>query len=366
MRLSKRCGPHRHLPVSLMLLGLLSLAGVILLLFETEEAKPLDWPVNPEHVQLVHTYVRSVLAGECRSGNARESLFDRLPSSSHITQPFLWKDSSLSDDLFLLPPPFGFRGLRDKVEELLKLLPDSKSVQPARDGKKCSRCVVIGNGGILRGLALGTLINRFDIVIRLNSGLLGKFTDDVGNRTNIRMSYPEGTPRHWEDKDTNTQFVAVVYKAVDINWISAMINRHAVALWDWLFFWQKVPDQIPLEPKRFRVLNPQVIKVTAMDLLHYPPPKLRLWGLDSNVPTLGVSALTLASLLCDEVSLAGFGYNLSQQGVPLHYYDSQPMAAMLKQTMHNVDRERRLLQSLVKDGAVTDLTGGLHCSFCLT
>jgi hypothetical protein len=30
-----------------------------------------------------------------------------------------------------------------------------------------------------------------------------------------------------------------------------------------------------------------------------------------------MSALSLASLLCDEVSLAGFGYNLSQQGAPL-------------------------------------------------
>lgn len=83
-----------------------------------------------------------------------------------------------------------------------------------------------------------------------------------------------------------------------------------------------------------------------------------------NVPTLGVSALTLASLLCDEVSLAGFGYNLSQQGAPLHYYDRLPMAAMLGQKMHNVERERELLQELLKHGAISDLTGGLHCSFC--
>ena len=83
-----------------------------------------------------------------------------------------------------------------------------------------------------------------------------------------------------------------------------------------------------------------------------------------NVPTLGVSALNLASLLCDEVSLAGFGYNLSQQGAPLHYYDHLPMSAMLQQKMHNVDKETKLLQSLVKEGAITDLTGGIHCSFC--
>lgn len=32
---------------------------------------------------------------------------------------------------------------------------------------KCQRCVVMGNGGILKGLELGPLIDRFDIIIRL-------------------------------------------------------------------------------------------------------------------------------------------------------------------------------------------------------
>ncbi|KAM4622056.1 lactosylceramide alpha-2,3-sialyltransferase isoform 2-T2 [Polymixia lowei] len=361
MRLPKRCGSHRCM-VTVVVLGLVSWVMVYLSVFET--TKPLHWHVPPEHRQLVHTYVHSVLEGECHPGNARQSLLARLPASSHVTQPFLGKDTPLPDDLFQFPPPFGFRGLRDKLEDLLKLLPDSGSPQLDRKEKECRRCVVMGNGGILRGLELGPLIDRFNTIIRLNSGPLGEFSGDVGNRTSIRMSYPEGTPREWFDTDTHTLFVAVVYKAVDISWISAMINKHAVTLWDWLFFWQKVPDQIPLEPQRFRVLNLQVIRETAMDLLQYPPPKPRLWGWDQNVPTVGVSALVLASLLCDEVSLAGFGYNLSQQGVPLHYYDRQPMAAMLQQKMHNVDRETELLQTLVKKGAVTDLTGGLHCSFC--
>lgn len=83
-----------------------------------------------------------------------------------------------------------------------------------------------------------------------------------------------------------------------------------------------------------------------------------------NVPTIGVSALDLASLLCDEVSLAGFGYNLSQKGAPLHYYDHLPMSAMQGEKSHNVNRETELLQRLVRDGVITDLTGGIHCSFC--
>lgn len=59
----------------------------------------------------------------------------------------------------------------------------------------------------------------------MNSGPLGEFSTDVGKQTTIRMSYPEGTPLHWSDKDPHTLFVAVVYKGVDISWISAMINK---------------------------------------------------------------------------------------------------------------------------------------------
>ena len=63
---------------------------------------------------------------------------------------------------------------------------------------------------------------------RLNSGPVGEFSVDVGNRTSIRISYPESAPLHWTDTDEHTLFAAVVYKRVDISWISAMINKQAV------------------------------------------------------------------------------------------------------------------------------------------
>ncbi|KAJ3587391.1 hypothetical protein NHX12_010989 [Muraenolepis orangiensis] len=356
--------PLQRLLVPALVLCLVSLGLVSLPLFETETPRPPPLHVNPAHRQLVHKHVHGVLQQKCRPGNARQSLLERLPAYGHVTQPFLGNDARLPDDLFRFPPPFGFRGLRDKLEDVLTLLPDSGSSQQKAGREACRRCVVMGNGGILRDLELGPLIDRFDTVIRLNSGPLGEFSGDVGNRTSIRMSYPEGTPRLWADHDPQALFVAVVYKGVDLSWLAAMIDKRAVPLWDWLFFWQKVPDGIPLEPRRFRLLNLQVIRETAMGLLQYPPPQPRVWGWDPNVPTLGVSALTLASLLCDEVSLAGFGYNLTQQGAPLHYYDRLPMSAMLQQNMHNVERERELLGELVKRGAISDLTGGVHCSFC--
>lgn len=364
MRLPIRWAAHRRVLMVGAVLGLPTLVMISLQLIETKPSKPEEWVVDPDHKTLVHEYVNKVLEGPCRPSGTRQSLLTQLPASGHVIQPFLWKDKPLPDDLFLYPPPFGFRGLESKVENLLKLFSASDAPQPEKTSGKCQRCLVIGNGGILKGLGLGSEFDRFDIIIRLNRAPLGEFSVDVGNRTSIRMSYPEGTPLHWVDTDPHTLFVAVVYKGVDISWISAMINKLSVPLWDWIFFWQKVPAEIPLEPSRFRLLNPHVIRQTALDLLKYPPPRPRLWGWEQNVPTQGVSALNLASLLCDEVSLAGFGYNLSQQGAPLHYYDHLPMSTMLQQKMHNVDRETEFLQSLVKAGTVTDLTGGIHCSFC--
>lgn len=363
MRLQIRWAAHRRVLAAAVVV-FLSLVFVSMPLRSTGPIKPAEWVINPAHRKLVHEYVQRVLESQCRPGSTRQSLLTHLPASSHNVQPFLWKDEPLNDDLFLYPSPFGFRGLQSKVAELQKLLPASDSPQPEKAAGTCQRCVVMGNGGILKGLELGPLIDRFDTIIRLNRGPLGKFSIDVGNRTTIRMSYPEGTPLSWADTDPDTLFVTVVYKSGDISWTSAMINKLSVPLWDWFFFWQKVPDRIPLKASKFRLLNPHVIRETALDLLKYPLPRPRLWGWDQNIPTLGVSALTLASLLCDEVSLAGFGYNLSQHGAPLHYYDQLPMSFMLEQSMHNVNRETELLQRLVREGTITDLTGGIHCSYC--
>lgn len=365
MRLMFRWVAHRRWWLALIGLSLLGLVVLYLLPLHTRPVEPVNWRPSPAYKQLVHENVLGDLERQCRPRGSRERLLALFPSSGAAVQPFLWKDEPLPGELFLYSPPFGFKGLEGRVEKLLEQLPAPASdPQPEKASGKCQRCVVVGNGGILKGLELGQLIDRFSTIIRLNSGPLGEFSIDVGNRTSVRMSYPEGTPRHWTDTDPNAVFVAVLYKKVDLSWVTAMIKKLTVPLLDRIFFWQKVPKEIPLDPSRFRLLNPIVIRETAFDFLNYPEPRPRLWGWEQNVPTLGISALNLASLLCDEVSLAGFGYNLSQRGVPLHYYDHLPMSVMQQEKMHNVDKETRFLQRLVREGVVTDLTGGIHCSFC--
>ncbi|XP_034149543.1 CMP-N-acetylneuraminate-beta-1,4-galactoside alpha-2,3-sialyltransferase-like [Esox lucius] len=47
-----------------------------------------------------------------------------------------------------------------------------------------------------------------------------------------------------------------------------------------------------------------------------------------NIPTLGTVAITMALHNCDEVAVAGFGYDMTAPHAPLHYYDKIMMAAI--------------------------------------
>ncbi|ELV10799.1 Lactosylceramide alpha-2,3-sialyltransferase [Tupaia chinensis] len=223
--------------------------------------------------------------------------------------PFVQKDPREREAEDKYNPPFGFRKFSSKVQTLLEILPEHDLPEHLKT-KTCRRCVVIGSGGILHGLGLGRALNQFDVVIRLNSAPVEGYAEHVGNKTTIRMTYPEGAPLSDFEYDSNDLFVAVLFKSVDFNWLQAMVKNETL-----------------------------------------------------NVPTIGVIAVVLATHLCDEVSLAGFGYDLTQPRTPLHYFNNQCMAAMNWQTMHNVTRETEFLLKLVRAGVVKDLSGGIHCEF---
>ncbi|XP_069779768.1 lactosylceramide alpha-2,3-sialyltransferase isoform X4 [Narcine bancroftii] len=310
-------------------------------------------------------YAGKVLEENCRPSFVQQQMAILFPQKYNpVLHPFLDKSSILRDAVFKYNTPFGFKNHQNVSKHLIHLMP-MVSLPKELERNPCKRCIVLGSGGILRGLGLGHLLDKFDIVIRLNNAPIQGFTQDVGNKTTIRMSYPEGAPKSTLDYDPYMLFVAVMYKGVDFSWLNAMIKREQVSFWENIWFWQKVAKKVPIKPAQFRILNPEIIMETAIDLLQLPEPRKKLWGWDQNIPTLGVSAVVLATHLCDEVSLAGFGYNLSQPQTPLHYYENVPMKAMKAQTMHNIEKERSFLEKLTKEGIVTDLSGGIHCKFCI-
>ncbi|XP_038608452.1 lactosylceramide alpha-2,3-sialyltransferase isoform X1 [Tachyglossus aculeatus] len=320
--------------------------------------------VDPDRVKRAQKYARQVLQGECQPSFVKKGM-DRLFKEKYSLglSPFVKQNSEENEAAYQYDPPFGFRKFSRKLQNLLELLPEHDLPEHLKT-KSCKRCIVLGSGGILHGLGLGPTLNQFDIVIRLNNAPVQGYADHVGNKTTIRMTYPEGAPLSDHEYYSNGLFVAVLFKSVDFNWLQAMVKNESVPLWVRLFFWKQVAEKIPLQSKQFRILNPVIIKETALDILQYPQPRSKFWGWDKNVPTIGVIAVVLATHLCDEVSLAGFGYDLSQPNTPLHYFDTLCMAAMNGQTMHNVTTETQFLQKLVQEDIVKDLSGGIHCDFC--
>ncbi|XP_056465472.1 ST3 beta-galactoside alpha-2,3-sialyltransferase 7 isoform X2 [Gadus chalcogrammus] len=251
-----------------------------------------------------------------------------------------------------LPPPLGLRGSERQAARALASLP-RPGPPPWLQGGGCRRCVVVGSGGVLHGSHLGSSIDQYDVIIRLNAAPVGGFQRDAGSRTTIRLVYPEAAPASPEEYRTTSVVALVVFKSLDLDWLTSVITKRPLSFWSKLWFWRKVVEEIPLTAEHFRILNPEIIHQTGRALHSYAPSG------GTRGPTLGASAVVLALQLCDQVSLAGFGYDLRHPGARLHYYEALRMDAMKGQVVHDIGSEKLFLRDLVSSGAVTDLTGAL-------
>lgn len=251
------------------------------------------------------------------------------------------------------PPPQGLQGSEEQLAQALTYLPQP-GLPPSLSRKgPCRRCVVVGNGGVLHGSHLGSHIDQYNIVIRLNNAPVSGFERDAGSRTTIRLIYPEGAPHSAEQYKKTSMVVLVVFKNLDLDWLISVITKQPLSLWSKMWFWREVVEDIPLRPENFRILHPEIIHKTGQAIQKYA---LKPGNM---VPTLGASAVVMALQLCDHVSLAGFGYDMQHPEARLHYYEDIRMDAMEAQVVHDVSAEKLFLRDLVAAGAVTDLTGAL-------
>ncbi|XP_072718046.1 lactosylceramide alpha-2,3-sialyltransferase isoform X10 [Ciconia boyciana] len=238
--------------------------------------------VFKRYSQRAQQYASAALQEQCRPSYVKKEMGKLFAEKySMDISPFVRKNVNEDEALFKYEPPFGFHKFFDKLKNLLELLPEHDLPENLKS-KHCKRCVVVGSGGILHGSELGHLLNQFDIVIRLNDAPVQGYTDHVGNKTTIRMTYPEGAPLSEHEYPPASLFVAVLFKSVDFNWLQAMVKNETLPLWVRLFFWKEVADKIPFTSKQFRILNPVIIKETALDILQFPEPRSKFWGWDKN------------------------------------------------------------------------------------
>lgn len=305
---------------------------------------------NPKDVALLNRSA-ALLSGPCLSHWCVDHL-KLLPYSAALLDlpVFVRQDRPVH---WNLSPPLGLQGSEEHLAVALASLPQP-DLPPSlgRDGS-CRRCVVVGSGGVLHGSHLGPHIDQYDIIIRLNNAPVPGFERDAGSHTTIRLIYPEGAPRSANEYKKTNMVALVVFKSLDLDWLTSVVTKQPLSFWSKMWFWREVVDEIPLRPESFKILHPEIMHKTEEVLKKYALKQ------GSLVPTLGASAVVMAMQLCDQVSLAGFGYDMQHPKDRLHYYETIPMDSMNAQLVHDIGAEKLFLRDLVAARAVTDLTGAL-------
>ncbi|XP_062371460.1 type 2 lactosamine alpha-2,3-sialyltransferase isoform X5 [Cinclus cinclus] len=131
----------------------------------------------------------------------------------------------------------------------------------------CRRCVVVGNGGVLRNKTLGEKIDSYDVIIRMNNGPVIGYEEDVGRRTTFRLSYPESIfsdPIHY---DPNTTIVLIVFKPRDLKWLWEILGGQKISAKG---FWKKPALNMIYKSSQIRILDPSITRKTAYEWLHFP------------------------------------------------------------------------------------------------
>ncbi|XP_061734720.1 CMP-N-acetylneuraminate-beta-galactosamide-alpha-2,3-sialyltransferase 4 isoform X3 [Nerophis ophidion] len=222
-------------------------------------------------------------------------------SISRQTQLFLkLEDFFWREHVSNLALPYGIKG---SEMQLLKVLAVTNYQVPAIiDNLECRTCVVIGNGFAIKNTSSGGIINKYDVVIRLNDSPIRGYEEDVGNKTTMRFFYPESASYNpGLNNEAGTLMVLVPFKQQDLRWLKEILYNE----------------------KR-----------------------------NSAHPTTGILAVFVALNYCDVVHIAGFGYPISKSiNHPIHYYGYDTMKSM-KHSHHDLNNEAEALKRLEDSGAI--------------
>ncbi|XP_072369630.1 type 2 lactosamine alpha-2,3-sialyltransferase-like isoform X3 [Scyliorhinus torazame] len=319
------------------------------------------------------TKPRGIIGGVLlRATGAGQKLW--LPASfgerPHGTpNPGCLRSRSKSKNPFLCDYDIGYKSWPAKALEVPEILPfgtlsseryfqavlaNLKSCDLPKNLKNitCLNCVIVGNGGVLRNKTLGKKIDSYDVVMRLNSGPVIGYEDDVGNKTTFRFSYPESVFSDHGQYDPNTTLVFVPFKALDLRWLKEVLLKQKVSMRG---FWKKIPVQLIYKNSQIRILKPSIVQKAAFELLKLPTHVP--WPKPPQYPTTGIIAITMALMMCDKVHIAGFKYDVYNPNSTLHYYGSETMSTMKKMVYHNITAEQMFLKKLKSSNTIFDLTG---------
>ncbi|XP_063795427.1 CMP-N-acetylneuraminate-beta-1,4-galactoside alpha-2,3-sialyltransferase isoform X1 [Pseudophryne corroboree] len=292
--------------------------------------------------------------GICKPGYASAMMAAIFPKFSRPAPMFLDDSFRRWGKIKEYVPPFGIKGQDNVIKAILSATKEYR-LTASLDSLQCRRCIIVGNGGVLANKSLGSKIDKYEVVVRLNSAPVKGFEKDVGSKTTLRITYPEGAIQKLEQYEKDSLFVLAGFKWQDFKWLKYIVYKEKVSAADG--FWKSVATRVPREPRDIRILNPYFIQEAAFSFIGLPFNNGQMGR--GNIPTLGSVAITMALHNCDEVSVAGFGYDMNLPNAPLHYYETIKMAAIKESWTHNIQKEKDFLRKLVKARVINDLTSGI-------
>ncbi|KAI2516680.1 ST3 beta-galactoside alpha-2,3-sialyltransferase 3 [Homo sapiens] len=217
----------------------------------------------------------SVVLSFDSAGQTLGSEYDRLGFLLNLDSKLFSKPAPMFlDDSFRkwarireFVPPFGIKGQDNLIKAILSVTKEYR-LTPALDSLRCRRCIIVGNGGVLANKSLGSRIDDYDIVVRLNSAPVKGFEKDVGSKTTLRITYPEGAMQRPEQYERDSLFVLAGFKWQDFKWLKYIVYKERVSASDG--FWKSVATRVPKEPPEIRILNPYFIQEAAFTLIGLP------------------------------------------------------------------------------------------------
>ncbi|XP_051250228.1 ST3 beta-galactoside alpha-2,3-sialyltransferase 3b isoform X1 [Dicentrarchus labrax] len=310
----------------------------------------LDTKLSPE---LAYKY-GNLSEGVCKPGYAAAKMTAIYPKFMKPAPMFLDRNFKRLGKVSNYLPPFGFK-TQERIIDSILTATKNYGLGEELDSLSCKRCIIVGNGGILSNKSLGSRIDDYDVVVRLNEAPVTGYGKHVGTKTTLRITYPEGAIQKPEIYEKDSLFVFSAFKPLDFKWLRQMVFKEKLRGTEG--FWKSVAHYVPREPTEIRILNPYFIQEAAFQFIGLPFNN-GLMG-KGNIPTLGTVAITMALHNCDEVAVAGFGYDMNKPHAPLHYYETVKMSAIKESWTHNISKEKEFLRKLVKANVITDLTNGI-------
>ncbi|XP_045557868.1 CMP-N-acetylneuraminate-beta-1,4-galactoside alpha-2,3-sialyltransferase-like isoform X2 [Salmo salar] len=264
--------------------------------------------------------------GVCKPGYAAAKMTAIYPNSHRFMKPapmFLDRNFRRLAKVCNYLPPFGFK-TQERIIDRILTATKNYGLGEDLDSHGCKRCIIVGNGGILANKSLGSRIDDYNIVV----------SKDVGTKTTMRITYPEGAIQKPERYEKDSLFVFSAFKPLDFKWLRKMVFKEKLR--GTQGFWKSVAHYVPREPTEMRILNPYFIQEAAFQFIGLPLNN-GLMGI-MNIPTLGTVAITMALHNCDEVAVAGFGYDMNMPHAPLHYYETVKMSAIKERLLSDTAR----------------------------